>query len=79
MPLHHALEQLEQQLAENPNSAGLLAKNGDVFAMLGATNDAICEYEKALRVASQLFGDEDSKTAPLVAILAMLSQSTGNS
>jgi len=48
--LDSALEQLEQQLAENPDSAGLLAKNGDVFAMLGATNDAICEYEKALRI-----------------------------
>lgn len=48
--LYQAVEQLEYQLAEYPERVDLLLRYADVLAMLGATNHAISQYEKLIRI-----------------------------
>jgi len=48
--LHEALEQLEQLLAEEPERADLAVKRADVLNMLGAGDEAISQYQEALRI-----------------------------
>jgi len=45
-----ALERLEDLLQGQPNRADLLMKYADVLRVLGACNDAVSQYEEALRI-----------------------------
>ncbi|MFH1883048.1 MAG: tetratricopeptide repeat protein [Planctomycetota bacterium] len=45
-----ALEQLEDLLQGQPNRADLLMKHADVLRVLGACDDAVSQYEEALRI-----------------------------
>ena len=48
--LDEALEQLDMMLQEQSENVGLIFKQADVLAMLGATNESICCYEKAIQL-----------------------------
>jgi len=48
--LDEALEQLEDLSQEQANGADLIMKRGDVLSMLGATSEAVSQYEEAIRV-----------------------------
>jgi tetratricopeptide (TPR) repeat protein len=45
-----ALEQLEDLLQSQPNRADLLMKHADVLRVLNACDDAVSQYEEALRI-----------------------------
>ena len=48
--LHEALEQLEDLSQERANGADLIMKRADVLSMLGATAEAVSQYEEAIRI-----------------------------
>lgn len=48
--LREALDRLEVLLADQPEKPDLIAKQAEVLAMLGATSDAISQYQQALRL-----------------------------
>jgi len=48
--LHEALEKLDDLLQSQSNRADLLMKHADVLRMLGATADAVSQYEEAIRI-----------------------------
>ncbi len=48
--LHEALEHLEDLSQEQPEGADLVMKRADVLRMLGATDEAVSQYEEALRI-----------------------------
>ena len=48
--IHEALEKLENLLTEQPDRADLILKQADVLSMLGATAEAISQYEEAIRL-----------------------------
>ncbi len=48
--LHEALEQLEYLLQTHAERPDLLIKQADVLRMLGATTDAVSQYEQAIRI-----------------------------
>ncbi len=52
--LHDALEHIQQQLQEHPDNPGLILRQADLLAMLGATAEAIASYEQALRLCPDL-------------------------
>lgn len=45
-----ALDEVDALLADQPERADLLAKRADILAALGATTDAIAQYQHALRI-----------------------------
>ena len=47
---HEALEQLEDLPQEQSNGADLIMKRADVLSMLGATDEAVSQYEEAVRI-----------------------------
>jgi len=48
--LHEALERIEDLLQAEPARADLLMRRADVLRMLGATTDAVSQYEEVLRI-----------------------------
>jgi len=48
--LHKALEQLEDLLAQQSNRPELIVKQADILCLLGATAEAISQYQQALRI-----------------------------
>jgi len=48
--LHEALEQLEDLSQEQAEGADLIMKRADVLSMLGATAEAVSQYEEAVRI-----------------------------
>jgi tetratricopeptide (TPR) repeat protein len=48
--LHEALDELDVLLTDQPERADLIAKQADILSMLGATSDAITQYQQALRI-----------------------------
>lgn len=48
--LHEAAEQLENSLAEQSDRADLIVKLADVLGMLGATAEAVSQYQEAIRI-----------------------------
>ena len=48
--LHEALEQLEDLLEEQFDRADLIVKRADVLSTLGATTEAVSQYEEAIRI-----------------------------
>lgn len=48
--LYQAAEQLEYQLAEQPDRADLLLRHADILAMLGDAEHAISQYQKLISV-----------------------------
>jgi len=48
--LHEALEQLEDLSQEQAEGADLIMKRADVLSMLGATTEAVSQYEEAVRI-----------------------------
>lgn len=48
--LHDALQQLEDLLCQQPDRADLIARQADVLSMMGATAEAISQYQQALRI-----------------------------
>ncbi len=48
--LHEALERLEDLLGQEPDRVDLIASEGDVLSMLGATAEAVSRYQQALRI-----------------------------
>jgi len=48
--LHEVLEQLEQLLGEQPDRADLCLKRADVLGMLGAADEAVSQYQEAIRL-----------------------------
>jgi tetratricopeptide (TPR) repeat protein len=48
--LHEALEQLEDLLEEQCDRADLIVKRADILSMLGATDEAVSQYEEAIRI-----------------------------
>ena len=51
---YDALERVEDLLQDHPYRADLLMKHGDILRMMGATNDAVAEYENAVRICPDL-------------------------
>ena len=47
---HEAIEKIEDLLEDQPERADLLVKRADILAMLGATDDAVSQYEEAIRI-----------------------------
>ena len=47
---HEALDELDVLLTDQPDRADLIAKQADILSMLGATSDAITQYQQALRI-----------------------------
>jgi tetratricopeptide (TPR) repeat protein len=47
---HEALEQIDDMLENQPERADLLLKRADILAMLGAADDAVSQYEEAIRI-----------------------------
>ena len=48
--LYEALEHLDHLLQEQSDRPDLITKNADVLSMLGATTEAVSQYEEAMRV-----------------------------
>lgn len=48
--LDEALDHIDVQLAEQENRPDLIAKRADILAMMGATSDAIAQYQQAIRL-----------------------------
>jgi tetratricopeptide (TPR) repeat protein len=48
--LHEAIEHLDNLLNKQPERADLLAKRADILGMLGAAEEAVSQYEEALRI-----------------------------
>jgi tetratricopeptide (TPR) repeat protein len=48
--LHEAIEHLDNLLSKQPERADLLAKRADILGMLGAAEEAVSQYEEALRI-----------------------------
>ena len=48
--LEDALEQIEDLLESQPERADLMMKRADILGMLGATSEAICHYQEAIRL-----------------------------
>jgi tetratricopeptide (TPR) repeat protein len=48
--LQEALERLDDLLVDQPERADLIARRADVLSMLGATNEAVSQYEEVLRI-----------------------------
>jgi len=48
--LEEALDAIDVQLAEHEDRADLIARRADILAMMGATSDAIAQYQQALRI-----------------------------
>jgi len=48
--LHEALERIEDLLEEHSERADLIVQRADVLCMLGATNEAVSQYEEAIRI-----------------------------
>jgi len=48
--LHEAIEYLDNLLNKQPERADLLAKRADILAMLGAADEAVSQYQDALRI-----------------------------
>jgi len=48
--LHEALEQLEDISAQQSDRPELVAKQADILSMLGATGEAVSQYQQALRI-----------------------------
>ncbi|UCF44393.1 MAG: tetratricopeptide repeat protein [Planctomycetota bacterium] len=48
--LEDALEQIEDLLESQPERAELMMKRADILGMLGATSEAICHYQEAIRL-----------------------------
>ncbi len=51
---YDALERIEDLLQDQPYRADLLMKHGDILRMMGATTDAVSEYEQAVRLCPDL-------------------------
>ncbi len=51
---YDALERIEDLLQDQPYRADLLMRHGDILRMMGATTDAISEYENAVRICPDL-------------------------
>lgn len=47
---HEALDELDVLLTDQPDRADLMARQADILSMLGATSDAITQYQQALRI-----------------------------
>jgi tetratricopeptide (TPR) repeat protein len=47
--LHEALEKIESLLETEPDRIDLIVKSADILRMLGATTDAVSQYEEAVR------------------------------
>lgn len=48
--LYDALEQIDLLLQENPERPDLLIRQADILRMMGSTNEAINQYEQAIRI-----------------------------
>ena len=48
--LHEALEKLEDLSQDQAEGADLMVKRADILSMLGATDEAVLQYEDALRI-----------------------------
>ena len=48
--LHEAAEQIDYLLEQWPESVELIAKRADILVMLGASDEALCRYQEALRI-----------------------------
>lgn len=48
--IHSALEDIEDLLQEYSERPDLITKHADILSMLGATNEAISQYEEAIRI-----------------------------
>ena len=48
--LHEAIEHLDNLLSKQPERADLLAKRADILAMLGDAEEAVSQYQDALRI-----------------------------
>jgi len=48
--LHEAAEQIDYLLQQWPERAELIAKRADILAMLGAGDEALCQYQEAIRL-----------------------------
>ncbi len=48
--IHNALEQIEDLLSEHSERPDLITKHADILNMLGATNEAVLQYEEAIRI-----------------------------
>jgi tetratricopeptide (TPR) repeat protein len=48
--IHTALELIEDILLEHPERPDLITRHADVLSMLGATTDAVLQYEEAIRI-----------------------------
>jgi tetratricopeptide (TPR) repeat protein len=48
--LDEALDHVDVLLADQPERADLLAKRADILAAMGATSDAIVQYQQAIRI-----------------------------
>lgn len=48
--LQEALDQIDVQLADEPERVDLIAKQADIIAMMGGISDAIALYQQALRL-----------------------------
>ena len=51
---YDALERIEDLLQDQPYRADLLMKHGDILRMMGATTDAVSQYEQAVRICPEL-------------------------
>ncbi len=51
---YDALERIEDLLQDQPYRADLLMKHGDILRMMGATTEAISQYEQAVRICPEL-------------------------
>lgn len=49
-----ALQALDLQLADQPDRPDLILRRADILSTLGATEDALSEYQKALRICPEL-------------------------
>jgi len=48
--LHEALEHVEDLLSQQSDSPDLIVKQADILAMLGATAEAVSQYQQAIRI-----------------------------
>ena len=51
---YDALERIQDLLQDHPYRADLLMKHGDILRMMGATSDAVSQYEQAVRICPDL-------------------------
>ncbi len=48
--IHNALENIEDLLQEHSERPDLITKHADILSMLGATSEAVSQYEEAIRI-----------------------------